>query len=276
MKTTKVQLPNGLINEAADTARHCVLSRLTGDQEDMLRDPRNKEREDSEVLEDVLISCIVELGSASAPAEVRKNYRERLVLPDVMTLLIELRRFSLGDSYSFPWRCPACKKHTRQRIDLSKLVDMEVSLTTDDGRPLHAGKDRLFLSVPLEDADGEMVPATIEALPLLARDQKQMQEIARRYKDAQATMELLLQLKLINGGAVTKDQLRKMTWRDRSAIRDAIDDGFGGKDAELKITCDHCDHQVSTSMPIEARSFFFPKARGEPITEAEPVRSGKR
>jgi hypothetical protein len=261
MRTTTVQLPNGFVSSTGENIRDIEIRKLTGEEEDMVLDKEELRR--GGILDRLLVRCIVRAGTITDPKVISAEYFQNFLLADCQFLLVELRKWSIDEIYRFDHTCPRCEAIGNKAIDLTTLA---VNQQKDSYRFA-----REYVET-VENDDGDTVP--FEFRHLFVRDNTLLENIKVDFKKEKGTRELILQLKKYNGAAVHPQLLKKMTWGERTRIRNIIDAHTGGLDNVLLFTCRNCDKSYKDHMPIEVRSFFFPAGdTPESVETAIPYRS---
>lgn len=258
MRTNVYNLPNGFL-VGDDLVTEVELRKLDGDDEDFLLD--KDEVRQGMILDRLLKRCIVRLGQATEPEIIGKLYDECLLMADSQYLLIQLRRWSVQDKYSFDMQCPKCDSIGLYHIDLSTL--------RIDQAPEKSRGQRKFIDVLTYDGEA----STVEHRPLFVRDGSMLEIIRKQYKKEKATRELFLQTVSIDGGKPDIKALKKYPLGWRNALRGLMDSKVGGVDMELLSTCSECNRQFKESMPIAVKSFFFQAGDSLNSTMARPFRS---
>jgi hypothetical protein len=257
--TKEFTLPNGVLH-AGEVLREVELVRFDGDHEDLIHDKKNLR--EGNALEKLIKSCVVRIGDITDPETLSKVYDKALIMPDQNFILIKLRMFGIGRMYEFVAECPRCEKEDSYTIDLDTLVLDE---QPEDCR----GKTEFTAIIEPEDED----VFQITFKHLYAGDGKMLSIIKKDYGKERVTRELALQLKTINGKPASDPKIVKaLSWKARNAIRAAMDATVGGLNTELIMECKNCDgREFRANMPIELRSFFYPKGRSkETPRQAKP------
>lgn len=260
MPSIQIPLPNGCIMPDGAFVRSAELRHLDGEDEDFIRD-KEEVRQDG-LLDRLLKRCIVRLGDYTDAPSITRAYA-RLHLADTQSLLIDLRKSSIGPRYTFDRQCPNCRKVSPQTIDLEKLK-LDQQKAEDFGHDVYDA--RVTTERP---GDGE---TAITFSPLRVPHGALLDSIKTQYPRERATRELLVQLKTVNGEQADPGLVKKLPWAVRNAIRGAMDDVEGGYDTELEIPCPHCDSVEKAQMPIHIQSFFFPAAATSATSSARPCR----
>lgn len=261
MKTHTVELPNGFLDLENKPVTHVEFRELTGKEENLMYDQDNLR--DGDVLNKVMKSVIVAMGPHKDPTMIANLYDQHMLLEDMMYLLIAVRRFGVGDIYSFAMMCPKCNKEGRHRIDLSTLV---IDLPKPEDR-----FQRSFVTV----IDHKGTPVPVEFRPLLVGDEPLIREIRSKYQKTRATSELLVNVTKIGGEAPSHKSLEDTPSQLLTKIRNYMDTKTGGIDLELLVTCANgtCRSAFKAVTPIDFRPFFFPAEDGTEISKAIPFRN---
>src|SRR5512142_329935 len=98
----EITLPIGYCDEAGHMHRRAVLRKMRGHEEALLYDSSLSA---GQLVTALLRSCLLRLGDLpNIPAKTVSN----LYSADRNYLLVELRRFTLGDSMPCTYACPSC------------------------------------------------------------------------------------------------------------------------------------------------------------------------
>jgi hypothetical protein len=250
MDTKILTLPNGMLINGA-RIREAEIVRIGGSQDDMLRDKNNLK--ENNLLEKLTKSAICRLGDATTPEEISNYYDKYLKLPDLTYLLVQIRMFGIRKRYEFSINCPRCNFLNRASIDLSQLK-------TDEQPEADADLDYYVKEVYDELTERTHV---IEFVPLFARQMRLLEAIKLESPKDQATRQLMLQIKKIDGAVPLFHAVKALPWSTRNLFRETMDSVAGGVDTSLVISCRKCDTEFQDQLPVEVRDFFYP---GKPTT----------
>jgi len=261
MRTTNITLPNGLVGPDGQIVREITIRQLTGEDEDLLRDKKNLR--EGGVINKLLKRAIVSIGEIEDKKEIARLFDTEMLSADLTTLLIRLRMFSIGERYSFRWKCSVCEGFTRHSVGLDAL---EVKEQSDEYRGVK------LITKELEDDDGK--PMTIEFSQLYASGTNRLEAINQQYASEKGTRELLLQLKRVNGASPHPQLLKSWSWGLRNRVRELMDSTIGGIDIELEMVCNNvnCGNLDVATMPIDLADFFFRTGGTSKHTMVKPYR----
>jgi len=241
-------LPIGLEDASGRLRRTATLRKMRGHEEALLYDPSLSA---GRLVTELLAGCLTRLGE---DGEVTVNDVRRLYSADRNYLLLEIRRFTLGDAMACAYGCPACGAHNRVVEDLGRVdvrryegdrAPESVSITLEDGyRDGDGAVHRdLRLRLPRGD-DEEFVAETAERDPLRARDALILCCIDQFGALPRAAIE-----------AYGLKMLRDLTLGDRRLIYQAMDAGAPGVDFRRQLHCSQCDAPFEAF--LEASNFFL-------------------
>ncbi len=178
-----------------------------------------------------------------------------LLITDRLALLVALRVFTFGPTYSYGYKCPSCGARNNQDFNLAELS----SKLADDGlvEPI---------IVKLPDAD-----RTVGLRFLRGKDEAQIARVAKRValqsNDAADANSLVLrkalQIVSVDGAdmpmADKEAFVRQLTMVDSQAMSEALDDAEPGVDLRIYPECKACGFQTDMALPFTLE--FFRAAR---------------
>ncbi len=245
--TCNVRLPVGYRDGAGKEHRDAVLRKITGHEESLLYDPNLNP---GKLVTSLLGACLVELGDLEA---VDAKLVGQLLSSDRNYLLLQLRRFTLGDRLTAAYRCPSCQANVSVTEDLStvrirelgegeRLEPTVVELTDGYLDPEGTVHRRVELTAP-RGVDEELVGLLARKDPLRAQD-----ALVLRCIRSFGT----LRPAVLSGSGV--EILRSLPLGDRRAIVRAINELTLGPDFRRDIECRACGHGFEVLLDVS--SFF--------------------
>lgn len=130
-------LPIGYVDEDGRVHRTAVLRKMTGRDEAIMADRRNRNNA-ARMMTELLASCLACLGAIERPSEqvVRGLYSA-----DRYYLLLKLREITFGPDLSATYACPTCRESVMLIEDISELrvtrlddqVPNDIVVTLEDG-----------------------------------------------------------------------------------------------------------------------------------------------
>lgn len=242
-----VDLPIGYVDQSGQIHRRAKLRKMRGHEEALLYDASLTA---AQLVTELLFSCLVQLGEVELKD---KSIVANLYTADRNYLLVELRRFTLGNQLRAAYVCPGCHQSITLIEDLSQLpvhrldqgqplAELEVCL--EDGYVDLEGNHHadLVLTLP-KGTDEEFVAQTAAQDPLRAQDALILRCIKRFGDLRQATLESY-GIKI----------LRDITLGDRRILQRALADETPGIDFRRAIECGHCG--VTFESVLDASVFF--------------------
>lgn len=219
------QLPSGIEAE---------IKEMTGAEEDILTNQRQVRTGNAVNL--VLRNCLVRLGEKESPSV--QDVLD-LLSGDRLTLLVEIRRLSLGDDVALSLVCPspACRTTNLFSVDLSEL----------ETKPY--GDQREF-TFALPGSKKTVVYGLMDG---------HMEKRLATLKEPTMASAMTMRISEIAGQKPTKKLMNDMSLRDRNALRNAMQEVDGGVDTLIEISCDGCGQPLRTRLESEA-NFLFPGA----------------
>jgi hypothetical protein len=176
----------------------------------------------------------------------------KVYLQDRFFLLVEIRRKSKGDNYSFQYNCPQCKSQSLQVIKLSDLNVKRMPINIDNVVKLD---DRISVRVShitrgkQKEAYGNIKDTTLN-------DSQRVTEMAL-YTHAAAIDGILIPEGEITDASLTdrKYLLENVPTEAYTAIRDWFTENDFGMDFTYTIKCNSCNYSEKIDIPVE--NFFF-------------------
>ena len=179
---------------------------------------------------------------------------QKFTVTDRYFMLIAIRRASLGDRYSVESKCPECQKIGKFDADLSLLPI----------RPMKDPTSRTWSGVVPSGASFTAHVMTGEDEAWLAAAKSKLEGTA------ELTLNLLARVDSWNGEPLVRDTVHRKDFeksvrtlanlgiRDRSSIRNQVDDVEGNVDLTLDFACSSCGNQWKGGLSLTSKDFFFP------------------
>jgi hypothetical protein len=239
------------------------LEEITGTEEDILSDSTKAPGGAGVLLKpiyqrmtEILSRCTKTIGKESRPAgKDRENlpgYFEphwaKAFSNDRGFALIRLRQLSLGDMYTFSEVCPGCSKDLKRiSVDLSALKVSSVDL---DKISKSGGIFQIRLPSGLD----------VQWKILRGEDEPAFEEVREGQKTNLMTALLYMRIVSIGGVKPKFEDIRRMSARERAALRTGFDEIEGGLETEITIECDNprCKTVFKRILNIGRPDFFFP------------------
>jgi hypothetical protein len=229
----EVVLPVGYTDPAGRIHRRAALRKMRGHEEALLYDASLTA---GRLVTELLRGCLVRLGDVAEPSP---EIVSRLYSADRNYLLVELRRFTLGDALPCSYLCPGCGSDVAVVEDLGRIevrrLDGErkpesAVVALEDGYQDRDGvrHAEIRLRLPRGD-DEELVAETAAKDPLRARDALILRCI-----------ELFGTLPRKALEAYGIKILRDLTLGDRKRIYRALDTDAPGVDFRRPVRCPAC------------------------------------
>jgi hypothetical protein len=229
----EVMLPVGYPGRAGGFERRATLRKMRGHEEALLYDTSLSA---GRLVTEIVRGCLVRLGDST---DVTPEMVSGLYSADRNYLLVELRRFTLGDALQCSYLCPGCGAEVALVEDLSRidvrrfdgngkpdgiLVELEDGYQDGEG----ARHSSIRLRLPRGD-DEEFVSETAEKDPLRARD-----VLILRCIESFGT----LPRKALEAYGIKI--IRDLTLGDRKRIYRAFDTEAPGVDFRRPVQCSSC------------------------------------
>lgn len=211
------------------------LKEMTGIEEEILTNQRLIRSGDA--VNQVLKNCILRIGDITDP-----DMKEitSMLSGDRLFTLVRLRQISLGDDMDLELVCPnsTCRSKTDVTIYLNALPVTQYTESREFAFMLPgAGQKVRYCHL-----DGSM-----------EKRLSQMQEPT-------ISSAMMIRILDIDGIAPSKKALADMSMRDRSALRQDMQNTDAGIDTSIVASCDSCGTEIRTKLEAEP-NFLFPGVR---------------
>lgn len=229
----EVSLPIGYTDESGRLHREGVIRKIRGHEEALLYDPKITP---GRLVTELIRGCLVRLGDLETPDS---DMVSQLYTADRNYLLLELRRFTLGDRLTTRYQCPRCGTEESyiedlSEVDVRRLADgetfSEITLELEDGYVDREGTvhTKVVLTLP-RGIDEEFIAHLPEGDPLKAQDVLLLRCISKFGSLPKAALE---------GYGVRI--LRDLTLGDRLRLNKALNGETPGVDFQRAIQCAQC------------------------------------
>ena len=244
----ELTLPVGHVDATGRLNRQVAIRKMRGHEESLLYDASLSS---GRLITQLIAGCLVRLGDEQAvtPAMV-----SRLFTGDRSFLLLEIRRFTLGDALPCNYLCPACGANLAVVEDLGHIpvrryegdgAPRASTVTLEDGYRDRDGTLHTEIRVRLPRGDDEeFVAETAERDPLRARDALILRCIEAFGTLPRAALE-----------AYGIKILRDLTLGDRRAIYRTLDGDAPGIDLRRSLRCASCSSPFEAF--LEPTNFFL-------------------
>jgi len=189
--TTKVTLPAGVLHEG-DVIEEVLLREMGGDEERILGS-KNPD------MERIVNNCIMQVGPVADPATLRRDVIPNMRIGDYNTLILHLRRLSLGDEYAYQAKCPSCQRQDTYTVDLSSVDVVRMRDPGTDAQPyvLRSGAEAIFR-------------------PVLVKDRKMLEDIGEKGQDV---LGKSLAMRLVSIDGAEPDPGKNANQRLKNAVK---------------------------------------------------------
>lgn len=238
-------LPIGYVDEDGRVHRTAVLRKMTGRDEAIMADRRNRNSA-ARMISELLSSCLVRLGDIERPP---LRVAQGFYSADRYYLLLKLREITFGPQLDATYACPTC----RESVALVEEIP-ELSVTR-----LPAGELPEDIVVELEDGyvdrEGELYTTMVFRYPKGSDEEKiavSTRENASRGKNA------LMARCLVALGDMPKERIETLgtsifndlTLGDRALIDSVLNEGGPGVDMSRTVTCLGCGRDYEVTLDL--------------------------
>lgn len=180
-----------------------------------------------------------------------------LVDQDQYFIIIELRRLTYGDNYSFEDICPECGRKFTQAINLDGLANSCTELDDDIKYPFQ-------IELPKSKHK-------VEVKLLTGKDQEEIDQILSSIKSKTVNLqEMEYDLRLsktlvsVNNNPVTLNEARDFIFGDNplhsldsAKIFHTLSKNYFGYNTAIQYNCPHCNTEIEKNLPM-GTEFFRP------------------
>lgn len=246
---TQIVCPSGLAGEVRG---------LTGREGKLLGD-RALARSGA-TIDKLLQSCWLTTSDAGIYelADGKPDWTQVLV-GDRFYALLQIRRASFGDQYTFGVQCQSagCRERFEWELNLS---DLPVRTMSENARAKFRTANRFETTLPRQ---GRRVWYRL----LTGADEARTATLRRQGRDNLLLEAVAMRVVEIEG-VPDKDRRRFIEdtdLGDLTYLLDAFDRDDGGVETSIEVECPSCGGAQDIELPFE-RGFFFPRPRKAPIT----------
>lgn len=244
-----LHLPCGYLDDKGALHQRVELGEMTGEEEDILVSrgvPYAK-------VNRILASMLRSVGTITDP-KLLQTVPPKLTICDRIACMLALRMYALGTIYDFNSICPRadCEHKNTHRLDLAELEvkPMKDPLKRQMVIDLPSGKKAVVHVMTGEDE---------ERIANLKKGTVVAKAIKKKAKEDVLSLNLLARLTSVGDQVPDLRLVKKMSLRDRNAIRQWYDAHEGSIDTDLELTCTECDNEYASLLDVGQPSFFFPK-----------------
>jgi hypothetical protein len=239
------ELPIGYVDEDGCIHRTAVLRKMTGRDEEIMADRRNR-NSGARMMSELLASCLVRLGSIERPG---LSVVQALYSADRYFLLLKLRQITFGSELSASYSCPTCKESVTlvediDALEVESLAEGEILgdivVHLDDGYVDRNGNVYTTLAFRHPNGADEEKIATVAREnasrgknALMARCLKELGDLPRSH------IETL-------GTSIFND----LTLGDRAHIDEALNKDGPGVRMTRPITCPGCGRDYEVTLDL--------------------------
>jgi hypothetical protein len=228
-------LPTGYLDAQGNLFTRVVVRELLGYEEDILGDQNLSAHTR---MSKMLVGCIEELGPIKDKSTLEKVFEE-LTPTDRMKTLVMVRVASLGPKYDFEVTCPHCERKQPHAVNLMDFKFVGI-------------KD------PKQRTYDVTLPSGVKAKVKIPTGHE---EGLMEKMDPQDTASLVMMLQMteLEGKAPTLEDVKKMRYKDRIALRKKMAEIQGGMEREITVSCRNpkCLKEFSTRLNLGTLSFLL-------------------
>lgn len=208
---------------------------MTGAEEELLTNQRLIRS--GNAINQVFKNCLIRLGE-------KKDFIMKDILDllsgDRLTLLVHLRKISLGEEAELELNC------TNQGCGVTN----NITVNLEDLEETPYGEERVFKFI---------LPRSKKKVSFIYLDGHMEKRLAE-LKEASISSAMLMRIKDIDGNPPTKKSMNDMPMFDRNALRAEMHRVDAGIDTSLDADCEACGTRIRTRLEAES-GFLFPGVR---------------
>jgi hypothetical protein len=242
-----IELPIGFTDETGRIHRRATIRKMRGHEEALMYDTTLST---ARLITKLIHSCLIRLGDLELKDE---SIVASLYTADRNYLLVEMRRFTLGDTLHTSYLCPGCGQTVSAMENLGNLpvrrLEAQEQLSDIDVQLVDGYEDRegnthkaLVLTLP-KGSDEEFIFGAAAEDPMRAQDALLLRCIRRFGTLPKATLE-----------AYGVKILRDLTMGDRQILQRALGAEMPGVDFVRTIQCERCGSTFQAALDT---SVFF-------------------
>ena len=211
------------------------LKEMTGIEEEVLTNQRLIRSGDA--VNQVLKNCILRIGETTEP-EMKDI--TTMLSGDRLFTLVRLRQISLGDDVELELVCPtpSCRAKSQLIINLNDLPVI----------PYTESREFTF-----------MLPGSGQKVRYCHLDGAKEKRLSQM-QEPTISSAMMIRILDIDGMAPSKKALADMSMRDRSVLRQDMQNTDAGIDTSITASCDSCGAEIRTKLEAEP-NFLFPGVR---------------
>jgi hypothetical protein len=242
------ELPIGHVDDDGRVHRTAVLRKMTGRDEAVMTDRRNRNN-GAKMVSELLGNCLVRIGEIDKPGT---KVAQKMYSADRHYLLLKLREVTFGPDMPASYACPTCKEATGVTEDLSAL-------------PIHGldnGDVPEDIVVELEDGyvdrEGDVYEHAVFRYPTGVDEERiaaQTRENASLGKNALMArcLRALGDMPETNVQTLGTSIFSDMTLTDRALIDDALsgDDSLGVR-MQRDVVCSSCGREFKAALDMSS------------------------
>lgn len=239
------ELPIGYVDEDGRLHRTAVLRKMTGRDEAIMADRRNRNSA-ARMISELLSSCLLRLGEIDRPPT---RVAQALYSADRYFLLLKLREITFGPELEATYSCPTCREAVSVVEEIPALAVQR----------LPAGELPDDIVVELEDGyydrDGERYTTIVFRYPKGADEEKIA--VASRENPSRGKNSLMARC-IVALGDMPRSRIETLgtsifndlTLGDRSLIDAALNEGGPGIDMTRSVNCLACGRDYDVTLDL--------------------------
>jgi hypothetical protein len=241
------ELPIGHVDEDGRLHRTVVLRKMTGRDEAVIADRRNRNNA-AKLITELLGNCVVRIGEIERPGS---KVAQRLYSADRHFMLIKLREITFGPEMPATYACPTCKESTAVHEDISALpvtslqngdLPEDVVVELEDGYVDREGEvySKAVFRYPTGLDEERIAPST--------RDNASLGKNALMARCLRALGDMPEGSLQALGTAIFSD----LTLSDRGLIDDALNGDGPGVRMERDVVCSGCGRDFRATLDMSS------------------------
>lgn len=206
------------------------------------------------VIHRLLALCVTSIGTLTPKdfggvAKWEREVIRKLYAGDIDTMIVELRKMSIGEEMSVSHQCPYCKAKLNTTFDLDELEVVPFM-----------GEEEIDFNLPTgyTDKTGKVHKVGVIRLPK-GEDREMLMPVARKNVAHAETMLLTRMCKFTGEDSYPIDEsvMRSLSLRDRKYLNNLLQENSFGIKTILNLSCSECGEDFSVSLSEVASDFFI-------------------
>lgn len=240
--TQVVELVYGYKDENGVIHKEAEIREMMGSDEEDIQKPDIRGNV-GRLITKLLANCVVRIGTIekeSVKPSVWENIMRELYLGDRDLLMLEIRKFTYGEDFELPFKCPHCKAEGKNIMEWD-----EITVKQCFGDPARVPFE--LKKGAKDEETGERVKSGYIRMPK-GIDQELLDTIARKNMGQANTSLITRVVESLGNIKLNANVIKKLSTVDREKIIETISENTFGPDFRVEITCPSCGEEFDTGV----------------------------